>query len=103
MNNKNTHAYMQAAVNVVFTQIHENKGINMFGERAIAETIKELKKLDEELMPVKTVVIPLKPDELTDVESSQSLEAVNLSKGEINGVINGLTCANGIKQKIYLT
>ena len=40
MNNKNTHAYMQAAVNVIFTQMHENKGITLFCERTMAVMIK---------------------------------------------------------------
>ena len=61
LNNTNTHAYIQAAVNVMNTQMHEKKGINKFGERAMAEMIKELKKLYEREMPVNLVVIPLKP------------------------------------------
>ena len=40
INNTNTHAYMQAAVNVVFMHIHANKGIKLFGERAIVSMIK---------------------------------------------------------------
>ena len=43
-NDTNKHAYIQAAVNVMFKQIHEKKGIKMFGERAIEAMIKELKK-----------------------------------------------------------
>ena len=49
--------------------------------------IKGFKKLYEGLMPVNTVVIPLNPDELTDAERRQSIEAVNLIKGEINCII----------------
>lgn len=56
------HACMQAAVNVVFTQIHAKIGINMSGERAIASMIKEFKQLDEGVMPGNMVVIPLKPN-----------------------------------------
>ena len=40
MNNKNTHLYMQTAVNMMFTQMHAKKGIKMFGERYIEEIIK---------------------------------------------------------------
>ena len=72
--------YMQAAVNVVFMQMHANKGIKLFGEMDIAATIKELKKLYEGAMPGNTVVIPIDPDELTDAEMRQVLEAVNLTK-----------------------
>ena len=38
-NNINTHAYMKAAANVMFTQIHAWKIIKLFGERGIAATI----------------------------------------------------------------
>ena len=48
------------------------------------------------------VVIPLNPYELTDAESRQSLEAVNIIKEKINGIIKGITCTNGSKQNIYL-
>ena len=40
MNNKNTHAYMKAAVNVMFMHMHAKKGIQFFGERDIAVMIK---------------------------------------------------------------
>ena len=64
---------MQAAENVMFTQMHANKEINLFSERDIASTIKEFKKLDKVDIQGKTVVIPLKPDELTDAERTQAL------------------------------
>ena len=47
MNNRNTHAYTQAAANRMFMQIHANKVIKLFGERAIVEMIKGFKKLYE--------------------------------------------------------
>ena len=40
MNNTNIRAYMKAEVNVMSTQIHKNKGIKLFGKRAILEVIK---------------------------------------------------------------
>ena len=43
MNNKNTHAYMQAAVIMMFNQMNYMKVIKLFGERDISEMIKELK------------------------------------------------------------
>ena len=53
-------------------------------------------------MLVKPAVVPLNPDELTDSERRQAIEAVNLIKGEINGITKGRTYANGSKQKVYL-
>ena len=40
MNNTNTYLYMQAAVNVIFTQTRAKKVIQMFGERAVSAMIK---------------------------------------------------------------
>ena len=40
MNNTNTYAYMQAELNMMFMWMHANKGINIFGKRAISEMIK---------------------------------------------------------------
>ena len=39
-NNKNKHEYIQAAVNIMFTQIHKKKGIKLFGESYIYSMIK---------------------------------------------------------------
>ena len=85
MNNKNTHAYMQAAVKMMFTHMHAKKGIKLFGESDISAMIKEFKQLDEGDMPIKPVVIPLNPDKLTDEERRQKLEAANLIKGKEMG------------------
>ena len=40
MNNTNKHAYIEADVNVMFTQLHANKGTKLFGKRDITEMIK---------------------------------------------------------------
>ena len=40
MNNKNTYAYIKAAVNVMFMYMHKNKLIKLFGEIDIAAMIK---------------------------------------------------------------
>ena len=53
---------MQAVSNVMFTQMHANKGIKLFYERSIAAMIKEFRQLDEGAMPVKLVVVLLNPD-----------------------------------------
>ena len=57
---------MQAALNVVFTKIQENKGIKLFGGRSILEMIKEFKQLNKWAIPVNPVIIPLNPDKLND-------------------------------------
>ena len=37
---------IKAAVNVMFTQMQATRGFKLFGERAVAATIKELKQLE---------------------------------------------------------
>ena len=74
----------------------------MFGERAVAEMIKKFKKLDEGVITGKPMVVPLNPDELTDSETRQALEAMNLINKKIYGIIKGITYANGRRQKIFL-
>ena len=71
---------MQAAVNVMFANTEEKKGITFFDEIAIAAMIKQFKQLDEGSMSGKPVVIPLNTDELTYTETRQALEAINLIK-----------------------
>ena len=61
----NTHAYIQAEVNMMFTKMHARKAVKFFGERAMAAIIKEFKQLDEGEIPVKLVVILLNLDEIT--------------------------------------
>ena len=93
---------MQATLYVMFMQMHAKKGIKLFGERGIAGMIKELKQLYQGVITGKSVVIPLNPDDLTDAERRQALEAGNLIQEKRNGIIKGRTCANGNKQNTYL-
>ena len=73
MKSKNTHAYMQVVVNVMFTQIHAKKEIKLFGEISIATMLKWFEQLDEGEIPGKPVVISFNIDELTDAERRKSL------------------------------
>ena len=42
----NTHMYMHAAINVMFTKIQAFSSFKMFGEIAVAAMVKDLKQLD---------------------------------------------------------
>ena len=99
MNNKNTHAYMQAEVNMLFTHMHAKKRVKLFGERDISALIKEPKQLDEGDILGKKMAIPFNLDEIIDAERRKAIEAVNLIKEKINGTIKVRTSANGIKQE----
>ena len=64
--------------------------------------IKELKQLNDGVIPNKLVVIPQNPDVITTQENSAALDAVNLIKENRDGKIIGRMCANGSKQRRYV-
>ena len=64
--------------------------------------VKEWTKIDRGTMPGKPVVVPIDVGALTYKEKGRALEAVNLIKDKRDGKIKGRTCADAIKQKIFL-
>ena len=78
------------------------RGIELFGEEAIAAIYKEYKQLDEGAKKGNPVVSPTPSDTLTDEDKRQALDAVNLIKQKRCGKIKGRCAANGSKQKQYL-
>ena len=95
-------AMIRKTIHVLLTQVSAVKGFKMFGERAVAAMVKELKQLNDGAMPGKPVVVPQDPDVLTEDEKESALEAVNLIKEKRDGRIKGRTCANGSKQRKYV-
>ena len=71
---------IKASVNVMFTQMQATRGFKLFGERAVAAMIKELKELEEASMPGNKIVTAINPDTLSAEDKSKSLNAVNLIK-----------------------
>ena len=57
---------LQTAMKVMFTQMSATVGFKLFGEKAISAMIKELKQLEEGLIPGKKVIEPIDPDTLTE-------------------------------------
>ena len=79
-NTFNVETSIKASVNVMFTQMQATRGINLFGERAVAAMIKELKQLEEYPMPGKKVVTAINPETLSAEDKAKSLNAVNIIK-----------------------
>jgi len=94
---------MRLATGAVFTQMSAKKGFKTVGEAAVAAMFKELKQLDEGPMPGKPVVQPVDVDTLSQKMQEQAMEAVNLIKVKRCGKVKGRTCANGSKQRKYLS
>ena len=91
------------ATKVMFTQMSAKEGIKKFGERAIAALFKEYNQLDKGAREGKPVLAPIDPDTLTTTQKRQALYAVNLIKEKRCGKIKGRTCADGSRQKRYLS
>ena len=49
----------EKALHVMFTQMSAQKGIKMFGEKAVAAMFKELKQLNDGVAPGKPVIEPI--------------------------------------------
>ena len=87
---------------VTISNMSAHKGIKLFGEKAVAAMMKELKQLNNGVIPGNPLIKPIPFDELTDKDKEESLEAVNLIARKRSGKIKGRTCANGRKQRKYL-
>ena len=68
----------EKAVHIMFTQMPAHKGIKLFGQKAIAVMMKELKQLNDGVIPGNPVIKPIPFEELTAKDKKESLEAVNI-------------------------
>ena len=85
------------AVGICFNQMTAKKGIELFGEKAVAAMFKEYKQLDD-----LEVLGRLDPDSLTHDQKHNALRAVNLIKIKRDGTCKGRTCADGSTQRSYV-
>jgi hypothetical protein len=107
-NDQNAPGYLHRVVNVIFTQLEDDKkkykdmpaakGIKLFGERAVAAVLKEFTQLSEGPMEGKPVIEPIHPSNFTAHEIERAMEAVNLIKQKCCGKIKMRSCANGSNQ-----
>ncbi len=86
----------------IFTQMSAKEGISRFGERAVAAIFKELKQLNDGVLPGNPVMQPISLEDLSPEDKQKALEAVNLIKEKRCGKIKGRTCANGARQRRYV-
>ena len=71
---------MHRAMHVLLTQMTVSKGIELFGERAVAALIKEFKQLVDGAMEGKPVIAPIDPSQITPEMKKKALRATNLIK-----------------------
>ena len=79
-------------------QMSAKKGIEAYGERAVTAIFKEYLQLHD-----KSVFGSINPDALTIHQKREALRAVNLIKQKRCGKIKGRTCADGRRQRKYIS
>ena len=63
--NEEATSYFQMTIYVMFTKMIEKWVIKNLGEVAMEEMTKEFKQIDEVVLPIKNMIIPMEPDLLT--------------------------------------
>ena len=95
---------LSACVNTCFAQqVSAYKGIKEYGERAIVVMTKELIQLDKGAVRNKPVIEAISYETLTDDDKRKVLDAVNIIELKRDGRLKGWSCANGSKQRSYLS
>ena len=79
----------QASVNTVVTQMFATQGIKKHREKAMATILKELKQLNDGIIPNKTIIEPISFSNLMQKDKDEALEAVNLIKEKRSGKLKG--------------
>lgn len=89
---------MHKAMHTLITRMHANKGIKMFGERAVASLVKEFKQVVHGTMEGKPVIALIDPSKITEDMKQRALQAINLIKEKRTKEIKGRCCTDGSKQ-----
>ena len=81
----------------IFQQMHINKGLKKFGERATAAGRKEMGQLHE-----RAAIIPVKIEELNDKEREEVIDSILLIEEKRDKTVKGRIVAQGDQQKRFL-
>jgi len=79
-------------------QVSMREGIRRYGESAIKAVLKEYAQLDD-----KKIFRPVKASALTIYQKRDALNLVTLIKFKRNGTVKGRACADGRKQRLYVS
>ena len=80
-------SFMKVATDVMFKKMSAKSGTKKLGEKAVAAMVKECIQIDKGSMEGKPVITSIDPGSLSYDANSKVLEAVNLIKKKINGII----------------
>ena len=79
-------------------QVSVNEGVKRYGEKAIAAILKEFTQLND-----KQVFKPCNPNRLSAATKRKALNLITMIKQKRDGKIKGRACADGRKQRRYIT
>jgi len=79
-------------------QVSMREGIRRYGELAIKAVLKEYAQLDN-----KRIFKPTKASSLTNLQKRNALNLITLIKFKRNGTVKGRACADGRKQRLYIS
>ena len=85
-------------VTTILTQYHVSKGLKIFGQAGAEAVLKELKQLHERL-----VIEPMNEKHMTRAQKQAALNYLMFLKKKRSGQIKGRGCADGRKQRAYIT
>jgi hypothetical protein len=92
------HANLKDLEHIALTQYSVKKGLQVFGEAGAEAVVKEMKQLDQ-----LNVIEPRAASMLTRAEKKAALEYLMFLKQKRCGRIKGRGCADGRKQRVYMT
>lgn len=95
---KDEHNFMTSdVVTTCLTQYHVSKGLKVYGQKGIEAVLKELNQLHDRM-----VIETQHPEEISKDEKKASLQYLMFLKKKRSGIIKGIGCADGRKQRVYL-
>ena len=87
-----------AVVATILTQHHVSKGLKVFGDQGVQAVLKEIRQLHDRM-----VIDPTDSKLLTREEKEASLQYLMFLKEKRCGKIKGRGCADGRKQRVYMS
>ena len=85
-------------VSTILTQYHISKGLKLYGKKGVNAVLQELKQLHDRL-----VIEPKFANNMTAKQKEYALQYLMFLKEKRGGTIKGRGCADGRKQRVYIS
>ena len=94
----NNNYMMSYLITTVLTQHHVSKGLKIYGDQGEKAVLQELQQLHDRM-----VIEPMQTDKLDEKDKQNALQYLMFLKQKRDGRIKGRGCADGRKQRVYMT